>query len=302
MTIMLHNVVEQGTATSVSLRKSMDVAGKTGTAGNDFDRWFLGFTPYYVGGTWFGYDMNQTLSDFKQNPSCNVWNTVMTKLHQPYIDEAQNGGMPLKTFQIAAGVESCEYCLDSGMLPCDNCRLDPRGKRIAVGYFTRENMPTEECNVHVPVKYDTVKGGVVLNANEYTGNKADLKDVSLIRVENRSFPIPVTVTDAQYVYRPLPPNVQPGGWWGEPFFQNTIPEGVHIGTSAVWSFYNRFCYDFYDFTKWTAPAQITDSEKPDTTDNTDDKSAGSGQSTQKNGEPAINPPQTVPPASTRASP
>lgn len=268
MTIMMQNVMSQGTGRSVTLQNTVNVAGKTGTAGNDFDRWFLGYTPYYVGGVWFGYDMNQTLSDFKQNPSCLVWDTVMTKLHQRYIDEAEGTGTALKTFTRAAGIVEAEYCLDSGMIPCDTCKLDPRGNRIAVGYFTRDNMPTETCNVHVKVKYDSKVGGVVLNVAEYTGDVADLIDTALIRVESRSFPIEVAVTDAQYVYRDLPANVQPGGWWGEPFFQNTIPEGVYIGKSNVWTLYNKFCYEHYDDSKWIVqkPPETTAEEPVDEND------------------------------------
>jgi len=253
MTIMMQNVMSQGTGRSITLRNTVDVAGKTGTAGNDFDRWFLGYTPYYVGGVWFGYEMNQTLSDFKQNPSSAVWDVVMTKLHQKYIDAAAAGGEPLRTFEVAAGVVQKEYCLDSGMLPCDTCRLDPRGNRIATGYFTRDNMPTEECNVHVAVKYDSEVGGVVLDENLYTGDRSKLVDTALIRVDSRNFPVEVYVTDAQYVYRDLPADVEPGGWWGEPFFQNALPEKVFVGKSNVWSFYNRFCYDHYDFSRFIVP-------------------------------------------------
>lgn len=252
MTIMMQNVMTEGTGRSVTLRNTVDVAGKTGTAGNDFDRWFVGYTPYLVGGVWFGYDMNQTLSDFKANPSSAIWDTVMTMLHQKYIDEASAGGEPLKEFVTAAGVVEMEYCLDSGMLPSEACYNDPRGHRIAVGYFTNDNKPEEECTVHVPVKYDSVVGGVVLDVNDYTGNIADLIDISLIREETRNFPIEVTVTDAQYVYRDLPDSVKPGGWWGETFFANLIPDGVYIGKSNTWSFYNRFCYDHYDFSRFLA--------------------------------------------------
>ncbi len=250
MTVMMNNVMNQGTGTSVTLRKTVDVAGKTGTAGNDFDRWFVGYTPYYVGGVWFGYEMNQTLSDFVRNPSCQVWDIVMTKLHQKYIDEAANGGEPLKKFEPAAGVVKAEYCLDSGMAPSEACKLDPRGHRIVTGYFSTTTAPTKTCDTHVIVKYDKNVGGVVLNVEDYTGNPDDLIDTALIRVENRSFPMEVTVTDAQYVYRDLPESIRPGGWWGEPYFQNLLPEGVYVGKSNVEKAYNRFCYDFFDFDLW----------------------------------------------------
>ncbi|MBE6599404.1 MAG: hypothetical protein E7638_08190, partial [Ruminococcaceae bacterium] len=64
MTKMLENVVDNGTATAVTLRHTMDVAAKTGTTSADFDRYFVGYTPYYVGGVWTGYDIPQSLSAF----------------------------------------------------------------------------------------------------------------------------------------------------------------------------------------------------------------------------------------------
>ena len=123
-------------------------------------------------------------------------------------------------------------------------------------------MPTKECDVHVVVKYDSEVGGVVLNVAEYTGNPANLIDTALIRVENRNFPIEIKVVDAQYVYRTLPANVRPGGWWGEPFFQNAIPEGVFVGQSDTWTFYNKFCYEHYNFYRW----ELLEQETEDTED------------------------------------
>jgi len=111
------------------------------------------------------------------------------------------------------------------------------------------------------VKYDSEVGGVVLDASKYTGDPAKLVDTALIRVENRKFPIEVYITDAQYVYRDLPADVQPGGWWGEPYFQNTIPAGVYVGKTNVWTFYNKFCYEHFDFTPWIVP----ETQAPDPT-------------------------------------
>ena len=98
MTIMLQKVMNEGTGMGCTLRNTVNVAGKTGTTSADFDRYFVGYTPYYVCGVWTGYDMNQSLSAFGENPSLQVWDLIMTKLHQKYIDEANNGGTPLKTF------------------------------------------------------------------------------------------------------------------------------------------------------------------------------------------------------------
>ncbi len=47
-----------GTAAGYVTEKTigMPVAGKTGTTSDNLDKWFVGYTPYYVAATWYGYD------------------------------------------------------------------------------------------------------------------------------------------------------------------------------------------------------------------------------------------------------
>ena len=255
MTIMLQKVMNEGTGTSCTLRNYVDVAGKTGTTSSDFDRYFVGYTPYYVCGVWTGYDMNQSLSAFGENPSLTVWDIIMTKLHQKYIDEANNGGTPLKTFEVAPGVIEVTYCKDSGKLCTDACDLDPRGWRRETGYFTRETAPTEYCDTHVIVKRDN-STGLIASAN---CNPANCSDVALIRVEDRSFPIEIYVEDAQYVYREMPSSVKPGGWWGVPFFVNMLSEGEYCGSSYASTPYNAYCYKHCDYRPWGGNPPAEDS-------------------------------------------
>ncbi len=240
MTKMLYNVVNdpEGTAVgSITLKNSVDVAGKTGTSSSDFDRWFVGYTPYYVGGCWFGYDTNIALSAFGPNPACIVWDKVMTILHQKYIDEAANGGEPIKKFETAVGVFQAEYCVDSGMLVSDACRLDLRGSRVETGWFAYGTEPSEYCTTHVKVKY----------CNEYnrvaSPKCTNTREVGLVRIDDRSFPYEITVWDAQYAYRYLPPDVRPGGWYGHPFFKNLLAEGEFCGMSGTEYQANSYCYD-----------------------------------------------------------
>lgn len=261
MTIMLQKVMNEGTGMGCTLRHTVDVAGKTGTTSADFDRYFVGYTPYYVCGVWTGYDMNQSLSAFGENPSLVVWDKIMTILHQKYIDEANNGVEPLKKFEVAPGVIEVTYCKDSGKLCTDACDLDPRGWRKEVGYFTRETAPTEYCDTHVIVKRDT-STNLIASPN---CNPANCVDVALIRVENRSFPIEIYVEDAQYVYREMPASVKPSGWWGVPFFVNMLGEGEYCGSSYASTPYNAYCYFHCDYRPWggNAPAQDSGYNKTD---------------------------------------
>jgi penicillin-binding protein 1A len=77
MTDMLQTVVTQGTGTSAAI-DGMSVAGKTGTTDDDYDRWFVGYTPYYTAAVWTGYDRSSRItSGF--NPATVLWQEVMSK-------------------------------------------------------------------------------------------------------------------------------------------------------------------------------------------------------------------------------
>ncbi len=262
MTKMMQNVVNNGTATSISLRKKMDVAGKTGTAGNDYDRWFVGYTPYYVGAVWYGYSYPKSLSNLKSNPSNKIFDLVMTRLHEEYIAEAEAGGMPLRTFDDnrPADIIEAVYCKDSGKLMTDACRLDPRGDRSDTGYFTASNSPKSYCDTHVIVNYDTTTNAY---AHEYSLPE-NLKQVALIRESTRSFPVQIYVEDAQYVYRELPFDVRPCGWWGEPFFANAIPAGTFVGITDLKGGrqFNSFSYENYNFSRFEVTVPPATTEAP----------------------------------------
>jgi penicillin-binding protein 1A len=60
---MLQNVVDYGTAKNITLDKKINVAGKTGTSQDYFDRWFVGYTPYCIGGVWYGYEYPKPLNN-----------------------------------------------------------------------------------------------------------------------------------------------------------------------------------------------------------------------------------------------
>lgn len=126
-----------GTAAKIS---GMQTCGKTGTTNDDFDGWFCGFTPYYTGATWFGYDYNAKV---KSSTSTTIWASIMKDLHKDLKD---------KSFEKPSGVVTAKVCKDSGMLATDDCSNDPRGSRVYTEYFKKGNVPTDYCTCHVSAK------------------------------------------------------------------------------------------------------------------------------------------------------
>ena len=79
MTDIMADAVAYGTGRSAAM-SGMRVAGKTGTTSDNYDRWFCGFTPYYVGTVWVGYDKNHHIS-WSGNPAAQTWRKVMAQIH-----------------------------------------------------------------------------------------------------------------------------------------------------------------------------------------------------------------------------
>ena len=253
MTKMLENVFKASgnSPYKVTLRHTVNCAGKTGTAGNDYDRWLLAYTPYYVGGVWYGYKIPKVLTnELSTSPCSYVWDEVMTRIHKKFIDDAKSGKEKLHTFNddIPYGVEQVEYCRDSGLLLTDACKLDPRGNRADIGWFKIGTAPTEKCKTHVIVAYDKENGGLAHAASD----PQKIVDVALIQVTTRDFPIQVTIDDAQYVYRPMTSGKRPSDNYNQPYFINTIPEGHYVGRSYTDHQYNTFSYKNFDFVSFDA--------------------------------------------------
>ncbi|MBR4940463.1 MAG: transglycosylase domain-containing protein, partial [Clostridia bacterium] len=140
-TEMLESAVENGTGAGAAI-PGIAVGGKTGTTSNDYDRWFMGITPYYVGGVWVGFDRNKTIG-LSYNPAVEIWHEVMVRLHSD---------LPSAEFEARSDMVTCAYCLDSGGIPTESCKNDPRGNRIATGEFFETDAPTTLCTTHVDVK------------------------------------------------------------------------------------------------------------------------------------------------------
>ena len=121
-----------GTATYCKI-KGIDVAAKTGTTNEEYDRWLCGYTPYYTAVTWFGYDQNETIRFNGKNPSGQIWSSVMSSIHS----KLEN-----KSFEKPRGVVEKQICRETGLLARTGC------KDLYTDYYLKSNVPTVYCSKH----------------------------------------------------------------------------------------------------------------------------------------------------------
>ncbi|MDR1130901.1 MAG: PBP1A family penicillin-binding protein [Oscillospiraceae bacterium] len=80
ITHMLNIAATYGTG-SESYFGGMPHAGKTGSSSDYNDRWFVGYTPYYVTAVWTGYD-TPAYMNVNGNPAAKIWRKIMQPLHE----------------------------------------------------------------------------------------------------------------------------------------------------------------------------------------------------------------------------
>lgn len=79
---MLTTVVQNGYTAKNAKLEGMATAGKTGTTQNREDIWFVGFTPYYLIGTWIGNDAPAIYLEEGSDAASSFWNKVAQKIHE----------------------------------------------------------------------------------------------------------------------------------------------------------------------------------------------------------------------------
>ena len=225
MTKLLQGVTSYGTAKSITLDRLVEAAGKTGTSGENRDKWFVGYTPYYTAGVWCGYEDGTTAIPAElAGVHVEVWDAIMHRLHSRLLATSHSA----RKFEIPLRVVRREYCKDSGMLPCENCRLDVRNNRICLGYFLADDVPKETCDRHIAVLYDKVGGGVACAHCP----RSQVETVGMLLLPQRSFPTQVYVADAQYGYRALAEEEITRAP-DRPFYEGLIPAGQYIGLTRT---------------------------------------------------------------------
>lgn len=134
VTDMLRTTVSNGIAKQAAIG-TQPVAGKTGTTSDNFDAWFVGFTPQYAAAVWIGNDINIQLSEGSVAAS-RMWSKVMKQAH---------AGIPAGRFPSAPGnVISVSVDGRSGRLPSTY-------SSVISEYFVKGTEPTTVDTSSVPI-------------------------------------------------------------------------------------------------------------------------------------------------------
>ena len=165
-----------GTATYCNI-SGMDVAAKTGTTDDNFDRWLCGFTPYYTAATWFGYDQNETIYFNKQNPAGLIWANVMKSVHT---------NLENKKFTKPDKIVTATICKDTGLKATTGC------SNTYEEYFIKGTVP-KTCTTHKGSEiknstntYSNDSSSTTINSNTNTNeNEIDL-DITNSNIETNS--------------------------------------------------------------------------------------------------------------------
>lgn len=109
VTDMLKNVIQSGTGRAAA-KLGRHVAGKTGTANEFRDAWFIGYTPELIAGVWVGYDDHRSLGDKEAGAraALPIWLSFMTGAGQ---------GAGSADFPVPDGIDWLEVNLKDGRYP-----------------------------------------------------------------------------------------------------------------------------------------------------------------------------------------
>lgn len=160
MTDMLKSTVQYGIGASAAIG-SQPVAGKTGTTTDNYDAWFVGFTPQYVGSIWIGNDVNIELTQGSVASS-----RLFSKIMKQVCAGLPTGSFPGPTDKIVTvSIDSI-----SGLLPSEFSTLDPRGT-VRNEYFIAGTQPTRTDNLHTSVRICSETGFLATPECTFTAEK-----------------------------------------------------------------------------------------------------------------------------------
>ena len=141
LTDMMRDVISRGTGGQAGI-SGMNVAGKTGTTNDTIDLTFYGYTPYYTGGIWMGYDTQKEIKN-AGNAHLRIWRSVMSEIHSEQ-------GLANKNFSRPDGLTTVTYCSATGLAPTEICSQDYYGKTTHSDLATTDFTLEGTCDLHKP--------------------------------------------------------------------------------------------------------------------------------------------------------
>lgn len=129
---MMETVTTKTYGTGYKYKTSgFDNYAKTGTTDNNYDKWMVGGTPYYVAAVWYGYDIPKSINT-SANPAGTIYKTVMDEIHKDLAE---------KEFEDTSEAVKKYYCTSTGKLASSRCGS------TAPGWYSEDNMPSY-CSGH----------------------------------------------------------------------------------------------------------------------------------------------------------
>ncbi len=162
---ILKDVVKYGTGTRARIR--WPAAGKTGTAQEYRDAWFVGFTKQVSTAVWVGYRQAQipmrNIHGFARvyggTLPAMIWREYMKEAMKPY--KAEDFPRP----KLEPDVIQVKICEESGLLAtpfCPNARLQ---------FFKKGKAPKDFCNIHKGIELPDFTGVSLEEAQRYLKEK-----------------------------------------------------------------------------------------------------------------------------------
>ncbi|WP_209122118.1 transglycosylase domain-containing protein [Alkalihalobacillus sp. BA299] len=154
MVDMMRDVLRVGTASSLPgrLKFRADWAGKTGTAQNFHDIWFVATNPNVTMSVWVGYDTPKPIStrriaglSYSQRTQ-QIWANIANAAY----DARPEVMSPGHNFQMPNGIVSRAVCGISGLLPSDLCK---EVGLVKTDLFNAKFVPTKVDDSLQKVKY-----------------------------------------------------------------------------------------------------------------------------------------------------
>jgi len=130
-TSLLEGVVDRGTAAGIRARGLRGpIAGKTGTTDDEYDLWFVGFTPEIVAVVWVGYDEPHPIGVPSSRGALPIWADFLAEV---------TGGQVRGAFTRPAGVERIDIDPATGARAFAGC---PERRSE---YFLAGTLPKQTC-------------------------------------------------------------------------------------------------------------------------------------------------------------